>query len=118
MIKPIIKIKKFKFLDRRVIGIAIFPFIFLNKPYFDVNGHLLEQTINHEKIHIQQQKELLVIFFYLFYFLEFGVRLIFTNFDDAYKSISFEREAYDNEDNSEYLKDRKMFSFINYFKQN
>jgi hypothetical protein len=32
----------------------------------------------------------------------------------AYRSISFEREAYDNETNLYYLKERRTFGFIKY----
>jgi hypothetical protein len=32
----------------------------------------------------------------------------------AYRNLSFEREAYVNESNLEYLETRKYFSFLNY----
>ena len=51
----------------------------------------------HEKIHIAQQKEMLVIPFYLWYFIEWLVRLFKKG--NAYQNISFEREAYVNEYN-------------------
>ena len=41
-----------------VYAITLFPFI-ISKEKMD------ETTLNHEKIHIEQQKELLVVFFYL-----------------------------------------------------
>ena len=53
-------------------------------------------------------KELLFIFFYIIYFLEWIVRLFINK--NAYRSISFEKEAYSNEDNLEYLKTRKHFA--------
>ena len=53
-------------------------------------------------------KELLFIFFYIIYFLEWIVRLFINT--NAYRSISFEKEAYSNENNLEYLKTRKHFS--------
>lgn len=111
---PILKIKDFKFFGDRTIGLTIFPFIFLKKSYFENNSELLNETINHESIHIQQQKELLVLFFYLWYFIEFLIRRIFTNSDKAYETISFEKEAYENEKNPDYLKDRKFWAFIKY----
>jgi len=53
-------------------------------------------------------KELLFIFFYIIYILEWLIRLFINK--NAYKNISFEKEAYSNENNLEYLKTRKCFS--------
>jgi hypothetical protein len=113
---PSIKIAEWKFFGRRTVGLTIFPFIFIRESYADkINDEKLSQIINHESIHIIQQKELLVIIFYLWYFLEFSIRYLKTfNFDKAYYSISFEKEAYENEKNSEYIKNRKLWSFLKY----
>ena len=71
--------------------------------------------VNHEKIHLRQQLELLVLPFYIFYVLEYIIRLIqYKNKDLAYRNISFEREAYTNETDSDYLKNRSFFGFLNY----
>jgi hypothetical protein len=72
--------------------------------------------INHEKIHLEQQLELLVIPFFVIYGLEFLFRLLkHRNWYLAYKNISFEREAYINENKLDYLKKRRFWGFINYF---
>lgn len=78
-------------------------------------------TINHESIHTRQGRELLWIGFYLLYLIEWLFRLIqvfvvLKKFSShlAYRRISFEREAYENQDNMEYNKSRKRFSFIKY----
>jgi len=74
-----------------------------------------EDDMTHEFIHIKQWGELLYIGFLLWYVLEWLVRLIqYRNFDKAYKNISFEREAYANENYSDYLNKRKLFAFLNY----
>ena len=74
-----------------------------------------EDDMTHEFIHIKQWGELLYIGFLLWYVLEWMVRLIqYRNFDKAYKNISFEREAYANENYSDYLNKRKLFAFLNY----
>ena len=64
-------------------------------------------TLNHERIHTSQMKELLYLGFYLIYFFEWIFRLFLPG--DAYKNISFEKEAYKNERNPDYLKTRKIF---------
>ena len=93
------------------VGITLFPFIFLKREELRKN----EILINHEKIHLKQQLELLVIFFYLFYFFEWSFKLIkYRNFHKAYRNISFEREAFQNEKEGYYIKERKPWAFLNY----
>lgn len=71
--------------------------------------------INHEKIHIKQQLELLWLPFFIWYFVEYLVRLVqYRNWNIAYRNISFEREAYQNEYNPNYLLTRERFSFFKY----
>ncbi|CAN1505818.1 hypothetical protein MCETHM1_00637 [Flavobacteriaceae bacterium] len=94
-------------------GLTLFPFVFV-KYVFDSENKVL---INHEKIHIRQQLELLVLPFFVWYFVEYAVRLLqYKNANLAYRNISFEREAYTNEMHLDYLKTRTFFSFINYLK--
>ncbi|OAD43450.1 hypothetical protein [Polaribacter atrinae] len=93
------------------VGITLFPFIFLKNKKLKENKTL----INHEKIHIKQQAELLLIFFYIFYILEWILKFLrHKNRYLAYKNISFEREAYQNENNFNYIKNRKFWAFIKY----
>ncbi len=93
---------------KSISAITLAPFgIYIKEKYIDN-----QKTINHEKIHWKQQIEMLILFFYLWYFIEWLIRLITTN--DAYHSISFEKEAYDNDDNLDYLKSRKLYSWIKY----
>ena len=73
-----------------------------------------ERTIRHEAIHTAQMKEMLYVFFYLWYVTEWLIRLFMEG--NAYRNISFEREAYNNEDNIIYLEDRKRFAWIKYLK--
>ena len=96
-------------------GMTIFPFVFLKTAPLKENQVL----INHEKIHLRQQLELLVIPFYIFYGIEFLVRLIqYKNWQKAYRNISFEREAYTNEFSLNYLKHRPFWSFLKYLRAN
>ena len=74
-----------------------------------------EVDINHEKIHAAQQRELLFLVFILWYGIEWFIRLIqFRNSYMAYRNTSFEREAYQNQEDLYYLKGRKFFSFLKY----
>ncbi len=74
-------------------------------------------TINHEKIHTAQIKELGYVFFYLIYILEWFIRIIqYRGYTKGYYNISFEREAYANQYNLTYLQSRKLFSFKHYYK--
>jgi len=79
----------------RFIAITHFPIAVFYK------GEISEQTIRHEKIHWIQQKELCVIVFYLIYLFEYLIK--------GYRNISFEKEAFANEHNKDYLKTRKRF---------
>ena len=74
-------------------------------------------VVNHERIHTQQQKELLYIPFYILYILEWIFRLIqYRNQQDAYMNISFEREAYKHGHELDYLQQRKRYSWIKFIK--
>lgn len=95
---------------------------------------LTKVTLNHESIHSAQIAEvmiasvpfalllwlftnvwlgilLFIASYYLWYVIEWLIRLPKGN---AYKNISFEREAYANENYSDYLSERKLFAFLDY----
>ncbi|MDH6355262.1 hypothetical protein M2132_001600 [Dysgonomonas sp. PH5-45] len=99
---------------KRFAAINIFGFIFARKEYGVLSAHI----INHEAIHTAQMKELLYIFFYLWYTVEWTAKWIrYRNPDRAYMNISFEREAYANQYNLEYLQTRPRFAFLRYLKK-
>jgi len=92
-------------------GMAVFPFVLMKYDFDKTN----QTFVNHEKIHLRQQIEMLVLPFFIFYFLEYLVRLIqYKNAALAYRNISFEREAYTNETDFDYLKNRSFFQFLKY----
>ncbi|CAM2786257.1 hypothetical protein [Flavobacterium frigoris] len=92
-------------------GLTTFPFIFVRYAMDKENLVFL----NHEKIHLRQQLELLILPFFIWYFLEYLVRLVqYRNRELAYRNISFEREAYTNETNLDYLKSRSLLRFAKY----
>lgn len=87
-------------------AINLFGFIFARKAMDSVDQ-------NHEAIHTAQMKELLYIFFYLWYFIEWLVLLIkYKNTNKAYRNIRFEKEAYNNEFDLDYLKTRKHYNYL------
>lgn len=95
---------------KKAVAIAIWPFIIFKEKRF-----ITRVRINHEKIHLAQQKELLVIPFYILYAFNFIFNLIFLK-AHPYYHIVFEIEAYDNQYNVSYLKNRKFWAWTSHFK--
>ena len=109
----------------------VFGVLFVKK------GALLNATtLNHERIHSAQIQECMIgafvltspfLFFgllwvtllataasfYLLYALEWVVKSIMGG-KEAYYRLSFEREAYSNQDNGAYLNDRKWWAWTKY----
>ena len=76
---------------------------------------LTERIIQHERIHFEQQKEMLFIPFFIWYAFEWVYRMIqYRDSNLAYCNISFEREAKSNETNVDYLENRPTFNFLEY----
>jgi len=99
-----------KIVPKGYAGITLFPFgIFVNNEKYLNNV----TTINHEKIHWEQQKETIGIIFYLLYIIEWLIKnLIYGK--KSYRNLSSEREAYHNEKNLNYLKTRKRYCWLKY----
>ena len=88
------------------------------------------KTMNHEGIHVCQAEDFVpkalrkykffmilgFIVFYLLYFIEWLIKLIVSIFVacNAYYSISFEQEAYLNEDNIDYQDNRERWAWAKY----
>jgi hypothetical protein len=66
-------------------------------------------TLNHEKIHTAQMRELGYVPFYILYFIEWVIRLAISP-KTAYRNISFEREAYIHKFDTSYLDRRRRFA--------
>ena len=102
----IVKTKRFPFGTYTAINIFGILFTKLDK--------VSDTTLNHEKIHTAQMKELLYLGFYLWYIVEYLSLRVKRSQRKAYEKISFEQEAYKNEKNLEYLKSRNSFAWLNY----
>ena len=115
------------------IAMTVWPFIFVrNKAASRYNV----VANNHEHIHAEQQKEMLLVgivlaaigyvfvglwallfvpLFFWWYGIEYLYRLCqYRNTKKAYRNISTEREAYANEKDLTYLTNRRRFAWIKY----
>lgn len=104
-LKP--KFKKFNWFVKLItlnwpVAITLAPFgVYVNPKYYTPEN-LIPRIRRHEgNIHWPQQLELLIILFYPLYLLEWFIKL-FIYGKKAYKNISFEREASDNDDDPNY----------------
>jgi len=112
-------------------AITIWPFIFVRK-----GVELNEVDINHEEIHGCQQSEVTVLsalvvstcflfgatawlfvcvpfLYYFMYITEWVINLVLYGRDKtAYRKISFEREAFANETDMNYLEKRRAFAWL------
>ncbi|MBO5003719.1 MAG: hypothetical protein J6D03_00330 [Clostridia bacterium] len=106
-------------------AINIFGILFVRKKYSAASTNYMNRLINHESIHTEQMKDFARflpkfiqtfvggIFFYIIYLIEWLFRILFTKdrfTHKAYRSISFEREAYENENDFLYIANRKSFN--------
>ena len=87
-------------------AICLFGFVLSVRP-------LSATELNHELIHAAQQKELLYIPFFIWYFIEWLILYFkYRNWEKAYFHIRFEKEAYHNESDLDYLNHRKHFPYL------
>lgn len=106
------------------LAMAVYGAIFWRKEYekylisenkYDIN--LVNKVVNHEGIHKCQMLDFCKwlplggTIFYIMYILEWIVRLFVNGPGKAYKMMSFEQEAKQNETNMDYQKSRERFAF-------
>ena len=92
-------------MGRDFLAICLFGYVFSVRP-------LSKEELNHERIHAAQQRELLYLPFFLWYFLEWLVLLLkYRDRMKAYRHIRFEEEAYQHQQDVGYLKRRKLFAY-------
>jgi len=99
-----------KFAPIEIWAITLGPFVFCK-------GELSEKTKRHETIHFQQYIELWYVGFIIYYLFDFLYAAIisrkgFTR--DAYLSIRFEQEAWECDDDENYLEKREKFAWKKY----
>ena len=97
-------------------AITLWPFIFVRK---DEEKYYTDVVARHENIHGAQQKEILIVLFYVWYLVEWLVKwAYYRNSMTAYKNISFEREAYRHQNDAAYLDIRKHYAWTKYIINN
>jgi len=90
-------------------GMALWPFVLLRKS----DAPYEQRLLNHERIHLRQQAELLIIPFYIWYLMAYLFnRLKGMDHGTAYRSIIFEREAYKHDADPAYLANRPRWAFL------
>lgn len=99
------------------LAINLFGVLFVRGTEQDRKDDLTPEVINHEKIHTAQMKEMLYIFFYLWYAIEYLIiRGLHKKQSGAYHDVSFEEEAHNNDMNLNYLNERKPYAWLKFVK--
>jgi len=80
---------------------------------------LTPAELRHEQIHTHQMLEMLIIGFYIWYIVEWTIRIIqyHGNMRQAYFNICFEREAYAKQSTPRYLGNRPHYASLRYLKK-
>lgn len=99
------------FAGKYVNAMALWPFVLVK----NLEVKECQVTIHHEKIHHKQQLELLIIPFYILYGYFYLVNK-WKGMENhtAYMNIPFEREAYMNDSDLNYIKNRKFWAWRKY----
>ena len=102
------KVPKYMSIFINVYSITLYPYVFIRD-----EGN--EKTINHERIHLKQQRELWIVGFCMLYvaFWLFGL-ILKRSFHKAYMWIPFEKEAYANDHDFVYTLNRKRNAWKKY----
>ena len=89
-------------------AINLFGILFVRKA-----AQIDSVTLNHERIHTAQMKEMLYIPFYIWYGIEGLIKFVICwNAHRAYRNIGFEKEAHQYERYTKYLQERKHYHWI------
>ena len=92
-------------LGEKFLAITLCGLIFSVRP-------LSRRELNHELIHVVQQRELLYLPFFIWYVLEWLVLLCkYRDSEKAYLNIRFEQEAYRHDADLSYLSHRKHYRY-------
>lgn len=103
-------------LPARVTAFVLFPFVVINTPVALSPLLDTEALLEHENVHVAQQRELLIIGAFIVIWIELLYKRLrfYPTFAIARLNLSMEREALYNQRNPEFLANRPMFNWINY----
>lgn len=91
-------------------AITLFPLVLIGP-----TSRLNRRLVVHERIHLRQQAEMLVLPFYIVYGVEYLIGLLhYKNRYLAYRNISFEREAYTYDQVTHYLNNRPFWAWLRF----
>ncbi len=105
MMPKVISIKKHPF-GKNILAITLTELILTVAP-------LTKYDLNHELIHVRQQRELLYLPFFIWYGIEWLILYFkYHNWTKAYFNIRFEKEAYNHQYDLSYLKNRTHYNYL------
>ena len=94
-------------------ALTICPYVFVRS---DEKQRFTKKVERHETTHALQQIEMLWLLFFVWYGLEYLIKIVICKFDSdrAYFSVSFEQEAYACQNKFSYNDTRKHYAWIKY----
>ena len=99
----------------KFIAINLFGIVFVRNRFKKLPEETKRIIVNHEAIHTEQIKEWWYIGFYILYLMNYTYNLLkYKNFYKAYRNTYFEEEAYNNQDDLDYIKKRVRYNYINH----
>ena len=93
------------------VALTLWPWIFVRK-----SAKFTPMMKRHEATHAHQQVECLFVVFLIIYCLEWIIKYVLCGFDSdrSYRSISFEQEAYEHQEEIYYNDVRRHFAWLRY----
>lgn len=73
--------------------------------------------MNHDNMYARQQKEMFILFFYLWYLIDYVIPRCDRFHHEAYLRISFGDKTYAREAEEAFLKSREPCAFLTHFKE-
>lgn len=93
------------------VALTLWPWIFVRK-----SAKFTPMAKRHEETHARQQIECLFVGFLIIYCLEWIIKDVLCGFDSdrSYRSISFEQEAYEHQEEIYYNDVRRHYAWLRY----
>ena len=93
------------------VALTLWPWIFVRK-----SAKFTPMMKRHEATHAHQQVECLFVVFLIIYCLEWIIKYVLCGFDSdrSYRSISFEQEAYEHQEEIYYNDVRRHYAWLRY----